>query len=448
MRLTFYGGTKMVTGANYLLETENTKILIDCGLHQGSNFCERLNFESFPYNPKSIDAVLVTHAHIDHTGRIPKLWRDGFRGKIFSTPPTRDFAYFMLLDSEGILMKEAMREKRPPLYSVEDVEGALKIWEGVEYYKQFKIGDFTVKFFNAGHILGSAFIEIESGGEKIIFSGDLGNSPPPIIKPTDTPEEADYCLIESTYGDRIHGEEFAFKNTLEDVIEDTINRKGVVLIPTFAMERTQKLLYELNELVENGRIPKIPIFIDSPLAIKLTEVYKKYQNYFNSEASNLIKGGDAIFDFKGLTSTITTDESKSINDVPGPKIIIAGSGMSQGGRILHHEKRYLSDPKSTIIFIGYQAAGSLGRKIFEGEKIVRILGEDINVNCRVVGLPGYSAHADQIQLLDWIRPLRQSLKKVFIVQGEESASNALAQKIRDELAIDTNVPELSESVVL
>jgi len=452
MKLSFYGGAKNVTGANYLLESGSlggeTRILIDCGLNQGSNFCERLNFEPFPYDPRSVDALLVTHAHIDHTGRIPKLYKNGFRGKIYSTPPTKEFAHFMLLDSEGILTKEALRENREPIFNSEDVGESMKLWEGIEYHKELQVGNFKIKFWNAGHILGSAFILVEAEGKKIIFSGDLGNNPPPIIQPTEMPEEADYCLIESTYGNRTHEEEAIFKNYLEDIIEDTVKSKGTLLIPAFAMERTQKLLYELNELIENGRIPKIPIFVDSPLAIKLTSVYKKYQKYFNPEADILIRGGDAIFDFPGLKTTLRTEDSKAINNVPAPKVIIAGSGMSQGGRILHHEKRYLSDPKSTIIFVGYQAEGSLGRQILNGEKVVRILGGDIYVNCRILTLPGYSAHADQPQLLKWINPMRKSLKKIFIVQGEETSAEALGQKIRDELAIPTHIPEIKESVIL
>lgn len=450
----------MVTGANYLLEAEErgqgkekSKILIDCGLHQGGNFCEKHNWEPFPYDPKEIAAVFITHAHIDHTGRLPKLIKDGFKGKVYSTPPTRDFAKELLLDSEHLLFQEAERFKRPPLYGVREVEELMANWEGVEYHKKVVVGPFSITFYNAGHILGSSFILIEgpssSENQKIIFSGDLGNSPAPIIGVRESyPDDIDYCLIESTYGDRIHEDVASRKEIVEDLIEDTVKAGGTLMIPAFAMERTQELLFELNELAENGRIPRVPIFIDSPLAIKLTEVYKKYPSYFDEQTRSMIKRGDAIFSFPGLKMALTTEQSKAINNVPPPKVVIAGSGMSHGGRILHHERRYLSDPKSTLLIIGYQASGSMGRQILDGAKSVRIFGEDVPVHCRIKAIGGYSAHADQPQLFEWLKPMRLSLKKAFIVQGEEPSSAALAQKIKDELAVDVLIPELGQEVNL
>lgn len=434
----------MVTGANYLLESGGQKILIDCGLHQGNRFCEKLNFESFPYDPKEISAVFITHAHVDHTGLLPKLVKGGFSGKVYSTPPTKDFAELLLLDSEHILLEDAEHLGVPPLYGVREIEELMARWEGVGYHTPINLEKFKITFYNAGHILGSSSIKIESEGKKILFSGDLGNSPTPIIgSREEIPDGIDYCLIESTYGDRVHEDRPKRKELLEDIIEDAVRSGGVLMIPAFAMERTQELLFELNELTENGRIPKIPVFLDSPLAIKLTEVYKNYENYFNSEARELIKTGDAIFNFPGLKKTLTTDESKTINDVPPPKVIIAGSGMSTAGRILHHEKRYLPDPKSTLLIVGYQGYGSLGRKILDGEKTVRIHKEDVAVNCRIVSIGGYSAHADQPQLIEWLKPMRHSLKKVFIVQGEEQAMKVFSQKLKDELAIDAEIPDLS-----
>lgn len=454
MRLTFHGAVKQVTGANYLLESnvngQISKVLVDCGLHQGSNFCEKHNWENFPYDPKEIAAVFVTHAHIDHTGRLPKLVRDGFRGKIYSTPPTKDFAYELLLDSEGILQKEAKKHKRPPLYEEQDIKELISHWEGVEYHKPVKIGPFTATFYNAGHILGSSFIVIDvlsnfgtpEVRKRIIFSGDLGNSPAPIIGAREAPpDDVDYCLIESTYGNRLHEDIERRKEIVEDLIEDTVKAGGTLMIPAFAMERTQELIFEVNELAENGRIPRVPIFIDSPLAIKLTDVYNKYFQYFDEETKKLVSRGDSIFKFPGLKKTLTSEESKTINDVKPPKVIIAGSGMMNGGRILHHAKRYLPDPHSTLLMIGYQAAGSLGRQILEGVKIVKIHGEEVTVRCRVVNISGYSAHADQSQLLEWLKPMHLSLKKVWTVQGEEESARALAQKARDELAIDAEIPE-------
>ncbi len=447
MEITFYGAAGVVTGSNYLLESNGHKILVDCGLRQGSNFAERQNFEPFPYNPADIEAVCVTHAHIDHIGLLPKLFKGGFKGSIYSTPATKDFAELMLIDSEHILRQEAEREGKPELYSVDDIEKMMKVWQAVEYHQVHDVAGFKVQFYDAGHILGSSIIHIEAEGKTIVFSGDLGNTPAPIIQPTEKITSADYCLIESTYGDRLHEPASQRKEIMEDAIEDTVKAGGVLMIPAFAMERTQELLFNLHELFESGRVPKVPVFIDSPLAIKLTAIYKKYESSFNKEILDVEKGED-IFNFPGLTFTLSTEQSKEINNVPAPKIIMAGSGMSNAGRILHHEMRYLPDPNSMILFVGYQAHGSLGRKILEGAKLVRIFGEEVPVRCQIREINSYSAHADQAQLLDWIKPMRNSLKKAFLVHGEKTSGEVLAGKMRDIYAINAVVPAIGEKYVL
>jgi metallo-beta-lactamase family protein len=475
MKLTFYGGTGEATGSNYILEAAGAdgkavKIMVDCGLHQGGHYAERENFEPFAYDPSEIAAVFVTHSHLDHIGRLPSLVRAGFAGKIYSTGATKDFAELMLIDSEHLLMNEAEREGKMPLYNNDDIAHTRHLWHGLNYHEKISVGPFTVELFDAGHILGSAIYKIdvtehnsatnEQKIKTIVFSGDLGNFPAPIIGTTefiDTP--VDYCVVESTYGDRVHENVDARKEQLEHAVEETVKAGGTLMIPTFAMERTQELLYHMHQLFEEKRLPRVPVFIDSPLAIKLTEVYKKHESYFNAatraeDSRAIVRTGDDILNFPGLRLTLTTEQSKEINDVPPPKVVIAGAGMSNGGRILHHEQRYLSDPKSMILFVGYQAVGSMGRQILDsardglGSGEVRIFGETIPVRCHVINIPGYSAHADQPRLLEWLSHMRSTVKKVFVVQGEQQSSEVLAQKIKENFSVSAEVPTRNESVEL
>ena len=453
MKITFYGGARSVTGANYLLEVNKKKYLIECGLTQGGSFSESQNYQPFSYDAGEIEAVFITHAHIDHIGLLPKLVKEGFSGTVYSTLPTKDLTNPMLKDAFKIMNYEAERSGRKMLYGLTDINKLLSLFKSVNYGEKIKIDEqISVRFRDAGHILGSAIIEIwaqeKRKKRKIVFSGDLGNPPTPLLRPTEFIKEADYILVESTYGDKLHENKELRKGLLEDAIEETISSGGVLMIPTFALERTQEILYELNELVENCKIPRIPIFIDSPLAIKLTDIYKKYPEYYNKEAKYLIASGDEIFHFPGLQLTKSVEESKKINNVPAPKVIIAGSGMSNGGRILHHERRYLSDPKTLLLIISYQSAGSLGRRLFEGEKSVKIFSRPIQVRCKIKAIGGYSAHPDKKGLLTWIESFDKPVKKIFVVQGEEDASLSLVNSIQDDFGIDAIAPLKGDSIIL
>ncbi|MBI2057617.1 MAG: MBL fold metallo-hydrolase [Candidatus Yanofskybacteria bacterium] len=452
MHLTFYGGAMSVTGANYLLDTGSAKILVDCGLFQGSKYAEELNYSAFKYDPKSIDFVFLTHSHTDHIGRLPKLYKEGFRGKVFTTKPTKDLMARAFPDNWRLMAEEAKKDNHEPLYEVADIDAVMEIVEGVDYYQRIKIlDDVTATFLNAGHILGSAVIcfDYKENGEtkKIYFTGDLGNSPSLLLPDKDFIKDADYVVIESAYGSRVHEDVDQRSKVFREVVEHVIHSGGTLMIPSFAIERTQEMLFEISKLLSAGLISELPVFIDSPLAARMTEVYNKYPDYLKKEAQEF---GSNIFNFPGLRQTETAMDSKKINDVAPPKIIIAGSGMSNGGRILHHERRYLSDPNSAIVFVGYQVEGSLGRRILDGQKEVTIFGESVPVNCLVKGIGGYSAHADQLALVEWVKRSNQEkkLKKVFVVQGEESSAEALAEVIKSRIRVEAVVSKLDEEFAL
>jgi metallo-beta-lactamase family protein len=443
-KLTFHGGALSVTGANYLVETEKSKIVVDVGMMQGCPDCGYANYEPFLYNASKVDAVFITHAHIDHLGRLPKFIKEGFGGPVFVSEPTAGLAKIMLEDAHGILKEEAERKNMEPLYTEQDVDMALEYLRPHKYGERFYVTeDISARLRDAGHILGSSIIEIfikENNKEiKLVFSGDLGNITMPLMNPPEIISSADYVIVESVYGNRIHESMEESRHVIERAIEDTVTRGGVLMIPAFALERTQELLFELNSLIENNRVPKVPVFLDSPLAIKATEIYKKFSHYFNKKAYAEIIRGDELFDFPLLKFTRTTEESKQINDVPPPKIIIAGSGMSTAGRILHHEKRYLPDPNSMLLFVGYQAQGTLGRRLYDGEEEVKIHGEKIRVRAKIKGVGGYSAHADQPTLVKWVGNIK-GIEKVFCVQGEYHAAAGLAKKINEVLGVSAEAP--------
>lgn len=446
VKLTFCGGTGSVTGANFLLEAEGKKILIDCGLTQGMKLADDINWDPFPYDPKTIDILFVTHAHIDHLGRIPKLINDGFKGKIYSTLPTKALASPMLEDTMGILSKNT-ENNLDVIYSPENIKTTLSLWQGFPYHENIKVTEnLTVSFLDAGHILGSAMVQFVLNDKKILFTGDLGNSPSMLLPDTEMVNDIDYLIMESVYGDRNHESRNERRKNLEIAIEDNYKRKGTLIIPTFSLERSQELLFELNELVENNRIPVMPIFLDSPLAIRLTEVFKQFKSYFNENAQKAMVHEKHIFDFPGLHETLKSDESKMIRDVPNPKVVIAGSGMSSGGRVVHHERHYLPDPNNTLLLTGYQAVGTPGRLIQEGVKTVRITGEDVVVRAHLVTITGYSGHKDSDGLIQFVENTSDTLKKVFVVMGEPKSSLFLVQKLRDNLGIEAYAPERGDSV--
>lgn len=452
-KLSFYGAAQEVTGSCFLLESESasrrTKILVDCGLFQCPKFCDIRSHEPFPFDPKSIDALFVTHAHVDHTGRIPKLVKEGFRGKIYSTHPTKDLAELMLKDSVSVMAKEAERDNEKVPYTEEDIDRVMFFWEGKNYHETISVGDFKITFYDAGHVLGSAMILVacpdQSGGEKkILFSGDLGNPANPLLNGFEKVSGAEVMILESTYGDREHENIEEKKIKLERAIEQSVVRGGVLMIPAFSLEKTQELLWEISDMLRKKQVPGVPIFLDSPLAIRATEVYQKYYSYLNK--AYVDKRSFSFLNFPQVHVSLTTEESKKINDVPAPKIIIAGSGMSTGGRILHHERRHLRDPKSTILFIGYQSPASLGRRIQDGADEVVIFGEKIPVRCHKETIYGYSAHPDYAALFEFVREKSDTLKKIYTTHGEPKASLALAQKLRDYLGIPAFAPKYGEGV--
>lgn len=439
-RLIVAGGAGSVTGANFLLETGSSQLLVDCGLEQGLDSAELHNYEDFTYNPAEIAVLLVTHAHADHIGRIPKLYRDGFRGRVISTAATRDLAEIMYTDSVGLVARDAKERGLPVLYEEQDVTGALALWETVDYYEEFSLPDeVTAVFLDAGHILGSAMIKLSRGGKQLVFTGDLGNSPSPLLRDTDSIAGTDYLVMESVYGNRNHEHLEDREPRFKQMLKEALARGGTVVLASFSMERTQVFLYELNQMIEGGELPRVPVYLDSPLAIKLTEVYKKYVPLYKKEVQ-VEAMADDLFSFPGLLLTETRDESKEINEVAGPKLIIAGAGMSEGGRVIHHEARYLGDPHSTIILGGYQAVGTLGRRLLEGNKSVEIFGKTIKIRAKIEQVSGFSAHKQRDDLVEFVAETAETLKEVIVAMGEPSASEFLAQRLHDYLGVKGVVP--------
>lgn len=473
MKITFLGATRTVTGSNYLVEAAGKKFLVDCGMWQGKKELEEENFEEFEFNPADIDFMLLTHAHIDHSGRIPKLYNEGFKNKIYAHKATCDLCALMLPDSGHIQEmenewknKKRLRkgqEPREPLYTAEQAARCLEIFEPVKYDEIIDITpEIHVRFNDAGHMLGSSVIELwvnEDGKQtKTVFTGDLGNNDIPLLSEPTMIEDADYLVMESTYGSRIHQKNEEKAEMFLDIVSETLEKKGTVVIPSFAVGRTQEILYELNKIKETKddekflreyeTLMKAPVYVDSPLAISATEVFKENMELFDEETQQDISKGDNPLEFPGLKFTVTADESKALNESPEPSIIISASGMCDVGRIKHHLKHNLWNSNSTILFVGYQAPGTLGYSIVNGAEKVKIFGEEIAVNARIEYLEGYSGHADQDGLMNFIYSFIKKPKHIFLVHGEEESQRILKDKIEQDANLPVTIAEFGETYEL
>ena len=470
MKITFLGATKTVTGSNYLVEAAGKKFLVDCGMWQGKAELEEQNKEDFNYDPAQIDFMLLTHAHIDHSGRIPKLYNEGFKGPIYAHKATCDLCALMLPDSGHIqeMENEWKNRKRvrkgekevPPLYTAEEAAKCLEIFQEVQYDEIIEITkDIQVRFNDAGHMLGSSIIELwvtEDGKTtKTVFTGDLGNNDIPLLGEPTMIETADTLVMESTYGSRLHIRNDEKATMFLDIVSQTLDNGGTVVIPSFAVGRTQEILYEINKLKDIIKdeefkrkyktLMKASVYVDSPLAISATEVFRENTYLFDDEVKEEIMKGDNPLEFPGLEFTRTADESKALNEDPRPSIIISASGMCEVGRIKHHLKHNLWNPKSTILFVGYQAPGTLGYNIVNGAKRVKIFGEEIAVNARVEYIEGYSGHADQQGLMNFVYSFIKKPKNIFLVHGEPESQEVLKEKLETETNIPVIIPEFGET---
>jgi metallo-beta-lactamase family protein len=465
IRLTFMGAARGVTGSRYLIETNNTTFLVDCGLYQEREFQSR-NWEHFRCSPKKLEAVFLTHAHLDHSGLLPKLVREGFRGKVYCTPATADITKIMLVDAGHLQEEDAAYKKKRhqregrqgphpevPLYTVADAEKTFPLFSPAEYNQTIDIGHgIEATFFDAGHVLGSAMIKmrITQNGEKrsIIFSGDIGRWDRPILHDPSVFRYTDYVVMESTYGDRIHEGTHEIGDELTEIIQHAFEVGGNIIVPSFALQRAQEILYYLDILLMEKRIPPLNVYLDSPMAIKITEVFKRYSGLFDHDMKELLQAHRSPFDFPGLKMVETAEESKVLNQIKGTVMIIAGAGMCNGGRIKHHLAQNISRPECTIMFVGYQAVGTLGRQILDGAKTVRIYGQQYPVHARIAQIQGFSAHADRDDLVKWISNLSVNPKRIFITHGEPASAEEFSKYLRSINGDNTMVPDYGATVSL
>lgn len=455
MKLSFHGAARGVTGSCYLLEAQGDReeayrLLIDCGMFQGEHYADEANFEDFHFDPRTLDAVFVTHAHADHIGRLPKLIGVGYDGPIYCTHPTQSLMRVVLEDAYHIMEENHRRNDEPMLYQKEDVEKVFEQTKSVTYHEAIQLcPGCTVMFHDAGHILGSSYITVEAEGKRVVFSGDLGNNDVPILPDTERISTADVVVCESTYGHRIHEDPKGRTAILQEAIQTTIETKSVLMIPSFSIERTQEVLYEMDQLMAKTSQTQAPIFLDSPMAIRATEIYRHFKQFLKFDADSIVGADNDFFSFPNLKETMKTESSKAINDVPAPKIIIAGSGMMSGGRIMHHLMRYLPDPNSTLLIIGYQVPGTLGRRLYEGAKKVRIYGQEIAVRAKIKAVGAFSAHADQHKLTEWLQPEDGKMpEKIILVHGDPEAQEVFATHLRHKLRTEVLVPEFLEEIEL
>jgi len=465
MSVTFLGAAQNVTGSSYAVDVDDTTVLVDCGLYQERSLRDR-NWAAFPVSPARIKAVLLTHAHLDHCGLLPKLAREGFRGKVYCTPATAEIVRIVLLDSAKIHEEDAFnkskrhaREGRQgphpdlPLYTIRDAEAVLPFLTPVAYGIPVSVAPgIKASFFEAGHILGSTMIKLDLGAgpeaRAILFTGDLGRCHLPILRDPAACRSADYVVMESTYGDRVHEATEDIPDALARILNATRQAGGKVVIPAFAIERTQELIYYLSALLRAKKIPQLPVFLDSPMAIRVTEVFNRHKELFDEEAKALMGQGNQPYEFPGMTMTSKVQASKAINKVRGPAVIIAGSGMCNGGRIKHHLVNTISRPENTILFVGYQAMGTLGREILDGAKKVRILGQWHSVRARVEQLRGFSAHADREELLTWLKACAQPPRHIFVTHGEEATALAFAAFVQEKTGWSASAPAYNQRETL
>ena len=468
MKISFLGAAKTVTGSCYLIEAKECKFLVDCGMFQGRSKEQSMNEEAFPFNPADLDFVVLTHAHIDHSGRIPKLYNDGFKGKVYATKPTVELCAIMLPDSGHIqeFENEWHNRKREraglppekPLYTFQNAVDSIQLFQSVSYGEVLKLHEgVRVRFNDAGHILGSSIIELwvgeNSDETKIVFSGDLGNKGMPILRDPTIIESADYLVVESTYGNRLHADTNSKLDRFVNIISDTVDKGGNIVIPSFAVGRAQEIIYELNKQLDKKsdqykKMINIPVFVDSPLTVSATQVFRNNLDCFDEEARKYIENGDNPLDFPGLQFTQNADESRALNDRKDSIIIISASGMCEAGRIKHHLKHNLWRKESAVVFVGYQAEGTLGRKLVDGAKRVKIFGEDISVNARIEMIEGFSGHADRNGLLDWIGGFNRKPGKIFIVHGEEASMSEFSGSIEQKFGIETVIPSKGDSFII